>query len=250
MSKPLHLGLTSRNSLNSYMTEHRLSCLGKKRIDLPVLMAKEILCEQSNQYIPLHDSHLKHFLKQPCHVCRQLRRIEMLDRQGYVLGTVEEAMQARRVLRELELRATKLSIIEEREKRRLDRIMKAGEGEGEVKYRRRSIECNIDLYYDLFTQVKIKLEHVVCKAGFHTGISFGGKSIPLVYIINEDCFIVILFLPTKTNSNLLIIAKEWMLGNILGQKGRTKKVQVKIKNPKVKKKKTYKARLSYKKIWE
>ena len=133
MSKPLHLGITSRNSLNSHMTEHRLSSLGKKRIDLPVSMAKEILCEQSNQYIPLHDLHLKGFLKLP-QVRRQLRRLEMVDKKGYVLGTVEEAMQTKRALRELELRASKLSIIQEREKRRLDRILKrANKGEGELK---------------------------------------------------------------------------------------------------------------------
>eukprot|EP00800_Vazella_pourtalesii_P019864 TRINITY_DN6905_c0_g1_i1.p1 TRINITY_DN6905_c0_g1~~TRINITY_DN6905_c0_g1_i1.p1 ORF type:complete len:144 (-),score=34.07 TRINITY_DN6905_c0_g1_i1:16-447(-) len=115
------------------MTRNRLSSLGKKRIDLPVLMAKEILCEHSNQYSPLHDSHLRDFLKQT-HVRSQLRRLEMVDRQGYVLGTVEEAMQTKRALRELELRASKLSIIQEREKRRLDRILKrAGEGESTLK---------------------------------------------------------------------------------------------------------------------
>ena len=133
MSKPLQLGLTSRNSLNSHMTRHRLSSLAKRRIDLPVSMAKEILCEHSNQYSPLHDSHLRDFLKQT-HVRSQLRRLEMIDRQGYVLGTVEEAMQTKRALRELELRASKLSIIQEREKRRLDRILKrAGEGEATLK---------------------------------------------------------------------------------------------------------------------
>ena len=135
MAKPLHLGLSSRNLLNSHMTDHRLSSLGKKRIDLPVAMADEILREQANQYIPLHDSHLKSFFTRP-QVRDQLRRLEMVDRLGYVLGTVEEAMQTKKALRELELRASKLSIIEEKEKRRLDRIMKrAGDEQQESQLR-------------------------------------------------------------------------------------------------------------------
>ena len=152
MSKPLHLGLTSRNSLNSHMTEHRLSSLGKKRIDLPVSMAKEILCEQSNQYIPLHDSHLKDFLKRP-QVRRQLRRLEMVDKKGYVLGTVEEAMQTKRALRELELRASKLSIIQQREKKRLDRILKRASKGGMLK--QPSIEELYDIKRKEFNLLKL-----------------------------------------------------------------------------------------------